>query len=136
MSILLAAVMALQTSPPIGQRTVPVEQLRTGASLIPDANEDPAIAAAAAHPLGSPDNPVRVGGPEGEASYLARLRCTDGSTPAIGPRTGRGVGAFGSLVASYQLTCAGAAPVDLVMDMYHQEHVESRAPPGFTVDAR
>ncbi len=133
MSILLA-LLALQTaSPPIGQRTVPAQQLAGGAALIPDEGEDPTIAAAAAFPLGSAENPVRVGGPEGEHAYLGRLRCPDGAAPAIGRRTDGGIGAFGSVVGSYALTCPGAAPVSLVMDMYHAEHREDRAPAGFGI---
>jgi hypothetical protein len=93
------------------------------------------IAAADRHPLGSRDNPIRVGGPEGERAYLARLRCVDSSPPAIGARTAAGVGAFGSIVASYLVDCgmAGPAKAEIVMDMYHEGHVENRAPPGFTI---
>lgn len=134
MLLFTAALLALQTAiPPIGQRTIPADRLNSGAGLIPNEDEDPLIAAAAAYPLGSPQNPVRVGGPEGEQAYLARLRCADGTTPAVGPRAGAGVGAFGSVVASYALTCSGAASGSLFMDMYHAEHVEDRAPPGFTI---
>jgi hypothetical protein len=127
-----ALLLAQPTTPPIGQRTIPPGRLIAGASLIPDAAEDPLIAAAAAFPLGSLENPVRVGGPEGERAYIARLRCSDGSAPRQGARSDRGVGAFGSVVAAYRLTC-GSASADLVMDMYHDEHVEDRAPPGFTI---
>jgi len=93
------------------------------------------IAAADRHPLGSRDNPIRVGGPEGERAYLARLRCADSSPPAIGARTAAGVGAFGSIVASYLIDCgmAGPAKAEIVMDMYHEGHAENRAPPGFTI---
>ncbi len=136
MSIILAALLAAQPAmPPIGQRTAPPARLATGASLIPDAAEDPVIAAAAAFPLGSVQNPVRVGGPQGERGYLSRLRCADGSAPRLGARSERGVGAFGSVVAAYRLDC-GAGAADLVMDMYHDEHVEDRAPPGFTIQPR
>ncbi|HEV2748449.1 MAG TPA: hypothetical protein VGW34_14280 [Allosphingosinicella sp.] len=95
-----------------------------------------AAAAAAAHPLGTVGNPVRVGGPEGERSYLARLRCADGSAPRIGPKRPAGVAAFGSLADLYPLDCGAAPPgrLDLVMDMYHAEHVEQRAPDGFTLE--
>jgi len=137
MSILLAALFIAQpATPPVGQRTIPAERLNTGASLIVDPDQDPLIAAAARFPLGSPENPVRVGGPEGEVGYLQRLRCPDGASPRIGTRTEGGAGAFGSVVALYQLACAGAAPVTLVMDMYHAEHREDRAPSGFTIQAR
>jgi hypothetical protein len=137
MSILLAAlVLAQPSTPPVGQRSIPAERLAADAGLIPDPEQDPLIAAAARFPLGSAENPVRVGGPEGEIWYLGRLRCADGSSPRVGARTEGGAGAFGSLVASYQLTCAGAAPVTVVMDMYHAEHREDRAPAGFTIQAR
>jgi hypothetical protein len=136
MSMFFAALLLAQPSmPPIGQRTTPPGRLIAGATLIPDAAEDPLIAAAAAHPLGSLENPVRVGGPEGERAYLSRLRCSDGSTPRLGGRSDLGVGAFGSLVAAYRLSC-GAAAADLVMDMYHDEHVEDRAPQGFSITPR
>jgi hypothetical protein len=94
-----------------------------------------AIAAAEAHPLGSRENPVRVGGPRGERAYIARLRCADGSSPRVGQRANIGVGVFGTIVDLYPLDCGTAAPgqVSLVMDMYHSDHAENRAPPGFTL---
>jgi len=75
---------------------------------------------------------VRVGGPPGERAYLSRLRCADGGTPRLGARSDRGEGAFGSLVAAYRLECAGGG-TEVVIDMYHEEHVEDRAPPGFSI---
>jgi hypothetical protein len=132
-SLMAAALAAAQpASPPIGQRTNAPEQMIPGLGLAPDAGEDPAIAAAAAFPLGSKENPVRVGGPEGERAYLARLRCADGSMPQLGPRTSQGVGAFGSVVSGYELQCAAVRTM-LIMDMYHEEHREDRAPPGLTI---
>jgi hypothetical protein len=96
-----------------------------------------AIAAANAHPLGTVQNPIRAAGPEGERAYLARLRCADGRAPAIGTRASAGVGAYGSLVDSYALDCGAAAPgkISLVMDKYHEENPESRAPAGFQIAA-
>jgi hypothetical protein len=135
-SLLSAALAAAQpATPPIGQRSDSAERLAGGLDFSPDAGEDPAIAAAAAFPLGSLQNPVRVGGPEGERAYIARLRCADGSAPRTGSRTDRGVGAFGSLVAGYALECGGANPASalVIMDMYHEEHREDRAPAGFTI---
>ena len=88
-------------------------------------------AAAAAHPLGTPENPVRVGGPEGEHAYLGHLRCADGSQPRIGARSEAGVGAYGSVVGAYEVSCGGAT-ARIVFDMYHAEHVETRAPAGFS----
>ena len=89
-------------------------------------------AAADAHPLGSLENPVRVGGPEGERAYLGRLRCQDGQAPQVGTRRDAGIGAFGSVVAAYELSCGGQAR-RVAFDMYHAEHVENRAPAGFTL---
>jgi hypothetical protein len=90
------------------------------------------IAAAAAFPLGSIDNPVRVGGPQGERAYLARLRCGDGAPIRVGNRVDSGVGAFGTVTAAYPVSCGGTTR-RIVFDMYHAEHVENRAPPGLTI---
>jgi hypothetical protein len=90
------------------------------------------VAAAEAHPLGTAENPVRVGGPEGERAYLARLRCEGGAAPAIGARREAGVGAFGSVVAAFDVVCGGAT-TRILFDMYHEEHVETRAPAGFAL---
>jgi hypothetical protein len=100
-------------------RTSPEEEIRA------------LVAAAEANPLGSLENPVRVGGPEGEHAYLGHLRCADGAVPRVGARREAGIGAFGSVVAAYEVACATAAG-HIVFDMYHEEHVETRAPPGFT----
>jgi len=86
-------------------------------------------------PLGTAENPVRVGGPSGEHAYIARLRCADGSRPQVGQRHNDGVGAFGTIVDVWPLDCGDAAPgrFDLVMDMYHRDHDETGAPAGFTL---
>lgn len=130
---------AAPPSPPIGARTSTPAQILNELGLAPD-DDDLAVAIAAAdkHPLGSRDNPVRVGGPAGERAYIARLRCGDGSTPRVGQRGSMGIGAFGSIVDGYPLDCGAAAPgrVTLVLDMYHDEHRENRAPPGFTIQPR
>ena len=121
----------------IGARTAPPEQLLEELGLgVSDEELERAVAAAAAHPLGSAKNPVRVGGPAGERAYIARLRCGDGSRPKVGQRGSAGVGAFGTIVDLYPLDCGAAAPgrFELVMDMYHEEHREERAPVGFTID--
>lgn len=123
----------------LGQRTqAPPSLLRTF-GLAPD--EDGVrelVEAAQQHPLGSRENPVRVGGPQGERDYIARLRCADGSRPQVGPRASAGIGAFGTIVDVYPLDCGNAAPgrIELVMDMYHEEHREDRAPPGFGIEPR
>ena len=94
-----------------------------------------AIEAAAVHPLGSRENPVRVGGPRGERAYIARLRCADGSRPRVGLRGSVGVGPFLTILDAYPLDCGAASPgqVTLFMDMYHSQHAEDRAPPEFTI---
>jgi hypothetical protein len=139
MRILLLAAALLAASPALaqpkpGDRTITPEQML---SIFGPAEDDlrEAIAAAAAHPLGTAENPVRVGGPEGERAYIARLRCADGSRPEVGQRSNAGVGAFGTIVDVYPLDCGNAAPgrFALVMDMYHDEHREDRAPAGFTL---
>jgi hypothetical protein len=121
----------------IGARTIPPEQILAEMGLgVSDEAIEQAVAEAAQHPLGSASNPVRVGGPEGERAYIARLRCADGSRPKVGRRGSAGVGAFGTIVDLYPLDCGAAAPgrFELVMDMYHAEHRENRAPAGFTID--
>lgn len=122
-----------------GDRTATPQQVLGGlAPADPLAEADAIAAAAAAHPLGTLENPVRVGGPQGARAYIARLRCADGSRPATGARTTGGVGAYGTLTELYPLDCGGAAPgrVALAFDFYHEEHVETRAPAGFVLDAR
>ena len=136
---LLAFLLAGATQPdvtpmaPIGQRTAAPETLLRGFDAAPDAEEDAAIAAAARFPLGTNENPVRVGGPDGERAYLARLRCVDGSRPAIGARVEGGVGAFGTVVGGFPAQCAGGPAVTVILDMYHEEARETRAPEGFTL---
>ena len=117
--------------PQLGARTRSPEQLM-GAISRGSPEEEMRALVAAAHPLGSLENPVRVGGPDGERAYLARLRCTNGAQPQIGARRSGGIGAFGSVVGAYELSC-GAAAARINFDIYHEEHVESRAPAGFTL---
>lgn len=103
-----------------------------------DAELERAIAAAAAHPLGTAENPIRAGGPEASRAYLGRLRCVDGTAPTVGARTAAGVGAYGTIVDAWPLDCGGAPPrtVSVMIDMYHGDHVEDRAPTGFTIQPR
>ena len=122
-----------------GDRTAtPQQVLGEMAPDDPIAESERIAAAAAAHPLGTPENPVRVGGPEGARAYIARLRCADGSRPQIGARSTGAVGAYGTLTERYPLDCGAAAPgrVALAFDFYHEEHVETRAPAGFALDSR
>ena len=137
-----AALLAASTAPAaekVGKRTDAPEQLFAGIGEgTSDAELAREVEAASAHPLGTLQNPVRVGGPEGERAYLARLRCADGSRPQIGARSEGGAGAFGSVVSVYPLDCGAAAPgrTSLALDRYHEEQREDRAAAGFTIVAR
>jgi len=135
---LAATTAALAASAPasaqrLGARTTSAEamvaQMDRGS---PEEEMRALVAAADAHPLGSLENPIRVGGPDGERAYLARLRCGDGAAPQIGARSEGGVGAFGSILGAFPLNCRGSS-ARLLFDIYHEEHVETRAPTGFTL---
>lgn len=132
-AILILAAPAAAQQPRLGQRTASPEAMVAQMNQAsPEEEMRSLVAAADAHPLGTLANPVRVGGPAGERAYLDRLRCPDGAAPRIGARREAGVGAFGSIVAAYELSCAGA-DARILFDMYHEEHVETRAPAGFTL---
>jgi hypothetical protein len=121
----------------IGARTTSPEQMLSEfGSGVSDAELERAAAEAATHPFGTRDNPARVGGPEGERTYISRLHCGDGSRPRVGPRRDGGIGAYGTVTGLYPLDCGNAAPgrFDLVIDMYHEEHKEDQAPAGFRID--
>ena len=131
--LILAAPAAAQQPPRLGQRTTSPEAMVAQMNQAsPEEELRVLVAAADAHPLGTIENPIRVGGPQGERAYLARLRCADGVAPRIGARREAGIGAFGSIVAAYELSCSGAEG-RILFDMYHEEHVETRAPAGFTL---
>lgn len=140
-TLLLAA--ALLAAPafaqaPREQSPAPRDVLEAVGAGNTDAALAAAITAADAHPLGTIENPIRVAGPEGERAYLARLRCADGRSPAIGARAQTGIGAYGSMVDSYPVDCGAAAPgrVSLVLDKYHEENPETRAPAGLQLQVR
>lgn len=129
-ALALAAPAAAQR---LGARTTSPETMMSQMDRrSPDEEMRQLIAAAEAHPLGSPQNPVRVAGPEGERAYLGRLRCANGGQAAVGPRSTAGVGPFGSVVSAYDVTC-GSERHRLVFDMYQEENVETRPPAGFTL---
>lgn len=132
---LLAAFLAAtpQQQSPREQSPVPRDVLADVGAGNTDEELEQSIAAAAAHPLGTAANPIRVAGPEGAHAYLARLRCSNGSLPTIGVPKEGGVGTYGTVLKLYQLDCGAAAPgkVDLLVDFYHEEHAETRAPAGF-----
>jgi hypothetical protein len=137
-ALLAAALLAAPaTAQELGARTAsPDQTLGNMAASDPEAEIEQLAAAAAAHPLGSLENPVRVGGPEGARAYIARLRCSDGSRPALGPHHAGAVGAYGTVTETYPLDCGGAAPgrVTLIVDLYHEEHREDRPASGFAID--
>jgi hypothetical protein len=91
-----------------------------------------AIAKAESSPLGSKSNPVRENMPEGELAYLRRLRCADGQAPAFHRKGSVGIGVYGNILDLYSVACAGAAPAEVYMDMYH-DGPENRPLPGFTM---
>lgn len=118
----------------LGERTVdPAVLLQALSPGDPQAEIAALAEQAAAHPLGSVENPVRVGGPQGANAYFARLRCPGGGVPVVGERTEAGVGPYGSIVYAFPLACPGAAEAAVVVDLYHAEHSETHAPAGFTI---
>jgi hypothetical protein len=123
----------------LGKRNAPPEKLFAGIGTgVSDAEMQGELDAAAAFPLGSLRNPVRVGGPEGRNVYVARLRCADGKAPHAASAVPGGTDGFGTVTELVELDCAAAAPgrFDLILDLYHEEHVEGRAPAGFTLAPR
>lgn len=87
------------------------------------------------HPLGSAENPIRVSGPAGERKYLARLICANGEKVSAFSRSGStGFGPYGSILDVYVVICdtdQGAVNHTVFMDMYHDNHVETRPAHGF-----
>lgn len=140
LAILAAALLSSPAAakPPREESPAPKELVGAPGLADPDAEFAALVAAADAHPLGSAANPVRVGGPLGERAYLARLRCGDGSLPKVGARAAGSVGGFGSATQVYPLDCGAAAPgrASIAFDIYHEEHVENRAPAGFRIEPR
>jgi hypothetical protein len=135
---LLAAPLSAQqqaqpAQPGLGQRSQTPEALfREMSAETPEQEMARLITAANAYPLGTIENPVRVGGPEGERAYLARLSCDGGAPLRVGTRSDAGQGGFGSVATAYAVSCGGTTR-RIVFDMYHSEHVENRAPAGFAI---
>ena len=132
----IAMAAAASAKPPREESPAPRDILALVGSGNSDEELQRSIAAAAAHPLGSSENPIRTAGPEGTRAYIARLRCGDGSAPRVGAQREGGVGGYGSVLALYPIDCGAAAPgkVDLRVDIYHEENAETRAPAGFRID--
>ena len=117
---------------------VDIDRALAGESQVSGGALERRIDAAARHPLGSRDNPVRAHMPPGQRAYLARLRCGDGRPPEFGRIGNYGVGVYGNIIDGYRVSCGAAAPgqVEVFMDMYHPGHVEDRPVPGFTIVPR
>jgi hypothetical protein len=85
-------------------------------------------------PLGSKTNPVRCDGPRGERAYLRSLRCAPGGQAPKFDRLGSvGIGVYGNVLDEYEVTC-GVDGRSVFFDMYHDNHIEGVAPPGFTIN--
>ena len=112
-----------------------LEAMMAGESQVRGPELERRIEAAAAHPLGSQENPVRAAMPPGQHAYLQRVRCSDGRAPAFSRIGNFGEGVYGNIIDGYRVICRGASPAESVvyMDMYHRGHVEERAVPGFTI---
>lgn len=89
----------------------------------------------AKHPLGSKENPIRVGGPAGQRSYLKRLVCDNNEPVSSFNRQGNaGPGPFGSIVDIYEVLCdtnKGVVTHSVYLDMYHGDYEETRPAAGF-----
>ena len=134
--LVLALVATPAAAQRLGERTQAPQSMVSGLRLAPGEDDlHQQVAEAETHPLGSQANPIRVGGPDGERAYLARLHCADGAAARIGARREAGIGPYGSVVGAYEVICTGGTS-QIVFDMYQEEHQESRAPAGFTLSAR
>ena len=89
----------------------------------------------AKYPLGSKDNPIRVGGPGGQRSYLSRLVCENNEPVSSFNRQGSaGAGPFGSILDIYEVLCdtnKGVVTHSVYLDMYHGDYEETRPAAGF-----
>ena len=120
---------------PDARTDIDLNRAIAGQSQVSGAALDGRIAAAARHPLGSMDNPVRAEMPPGQRAYLRRLRCSDGRAPTFERIGNVGLGVYGNIIDNYRVSCGAAQPgdVEVYMDMYHRGHVEERPVPGFTI---
>lgn len=80
-------------------------------------------------PLGSFENPILTRGPSGEAEYIARIRCPDGTRVRVLTRGSRVGGPHGHIIDVYELECEAQSTTHIVhMDMYHGEGDRERRP--------
>lgn len=136
--LIVAAALAALAAVPAAALEKPNQARDTMRSLgmkIPSGKKlEKKIAEAEKHPLGSVKNPIRENMPQGQRAYLDRLRCPGGEKPAATRHGNIGEGVYGSIVDLYIVTCPGAKPVEVHMDMYH-DGPEDRPVPGFTIVA-
>ncbi len=132
-ALLVGSVQAIAAQPTVDEDAL--ARMLAGESQVQGAELERRLAAAAAHPLGSRENPVRAAMPPGQRAYLQRLRCADGQAPSFSRLGNFGPGVYDNIIDGYELTCAGGTPARTVvfMDMYHRSHVEDRPVPGFTI---
>lgn len=87
------------------------------------------------HPLGSLENPVRVGGPLAERDYASRLICENNEPVSAYARIGSSDDSpFGNITDIYHVICdtnKGAITHVIYMDMYHHDYIETRPAKGF-----
>jgi hypothetical protein len=138
MRLRLFAIALILALPAAAQAATPRQMMVELGAAPSDEELARAIEQARGHPLGTEANPVRVSGVEGEHAYIRRLRCADGNQPRVGDRHNIGIGVFGSIVDVWPLDCGAAAPgqFDLSLDMYHDNHEETQAPAGFSLEPR
>jgi len=120
-------------APPRQESPANPETLRSFGQGSSDEAMANAIAAANTHPLGTLQNPIRVGGPDGARRYISQLRCADGSEPRALREAPGSIGAFGTLTTTITLACGSAAGVPLAFDFYQEEYRETRPAPGFQI---
>jgi hypothetical protein len=133
--VLFAAILTppALAAPPRKESPAPRENLQSFGQGSSDEEMAKAIVAANAYPLGTLQNPIRVAGPDGAHAYLARLRCADSSTPAIGREAPGSTDAFGTLTTIVPVTCGTGPPAPLVFDFYQEEFRETRPAQGFSL---
>lgn len=134
LALLSAAPLAAQDSEG-DKATAMLQRMLSGRSELEGEALEKAIALAETHPLGSQENPVRVGGPAGQRGYLARLRCANLKQPVFKRIGSMGLSPYGNIVDGYALKCEGSEPAErtIYMDMYHPGHVEDRAVEGYGI---
>lgn len=135
MLVLGVAVAGCATPAPKDDGDLALLRMLSGESMVQGAELDDRLAEAAAHPLGSKENPVRAQGPAGQRAYLSRLRCADLKQPKFYRAGSEGVSPYGNIVDVYVVTCADSEPAEsrIYIDMYHAGHVESAAVPGYGI---